>query len=133
MKSPMDLIINGAVEYEVLLYLHLMKMTQLEDPLAHTVWWSISTRSLCEPTQNWPRGYEENAPFLKVMRCVWGLDNESIPHLYEGIRCRNNRIIMDVQLPIKEDVEVCDNVEPLELPEPLPDEVIVGFQGGKET
>jgi hypothetical protein len=32
--------------------------------------------------------------------------------------------------PIREDVESCEEVETLELPEPL-DDVIVGFLGGK--
>jgi hypothetical protein len=36
-------------------------------------------------------------------------------------------------LPIREYYEVCEEVEPLVLPEPPSDEVIVGFLGGKET
>jgi hypothetical protein len=34
-------------------------------------------------------------------------------------------------LPIREEVEACEEVEPLVLPEP-PNEVIVGFLGGKD-
>jgi len=36
-------------------------------------------------------------------------------------------------LPIKEYVEACDEVEPLELLPPPSVEVVVGFQGGKKT
>jgi hypothetical protein len=45
----------------------------------------------------------------------------------------NNRIIIVVHTPYQEDVEACDDIEPLEIPPPPPDEVIVGFQGGKEN
>lgn len=79
----MDLIINEATKHEVLFCLDLMKMTQLTNPLCpYSLVICVNSKSMRSYLELTLRDMKR---VQLMMRCVGGLDNEFVPHLYEAL------------------------------------------------